>query len=385
MNEYKLREIIEIHNGKDYKHLNHGHIPVYGSGGVMTYVDTALFNGESILLPRKGTLDNIMYVDGEFWTVDTMYWATVKASFAYPKYVYLYLTLLDLSSKDSGSTLPSMTYDSYYDVPIKLPDYDTQVKNADAIFVLTNKIDNNNKISVELESLAKTVYDYWFLQFDFPNEEGKPYKSSGGKMVYNEELKREIPEGWEIKELLSLCTWQSASQPPKSEFVYQPKEGYVRFIQNRDFESDANITYIPLRASTKTSNRYDILIDKYGDKTAGTLRCGLDGAFNVALGKLVVNLDNAQEYIRNYLSTQEMFYYLHNACLASTRSSLNETVLTGILVPIPLYSLRARYEEYNKMLLDKIFAIRKENKELASLRDWLLPMLMNGQISFVEN
>lgn len=194
--EYALKDLLVIKNGKDYKGLSEGKTPVYGTGGIMTFVNDKLHSGESILLPRKGTLDNIIYVNGDFWTVDTMYWSIIDTKNAYPKYLYLYLSLLDLSSKDSGSTLPSMTFDSYYSVPIKLPSLDKQKEIADFIFHILAKIKNNNKINAELESMAKTLYDYWFLQFEFPNENGKPYKSSGGKMVWSEELKREIPEGW---------------------------------------------------------------------------------------------------------------------------------------------------------------------------------------------
>ena len=203
-NLVKLKELLEIKNGSDYRNYDIGDVPVYGSGGVMTYINKALYNGESILLPRKGTLDNIMYVKGRFWTVDTMYWTIVDSSKTYPKYLFCYLSLLDLSCRDSGSTLPSMTLDAYYDLPIVLPEYAIQKKIGDFYFLLTNKIDNNNKIISELKSMTKTIYDYWFLQFDFPDENGKPYKSSGGNMVWNEELKREIPEGWEVRELGSL-------------------------------------------------------------------------------------------------------------------------------------------------------------------------------------
>ena len=87
-----------------------------------------------------------------------------------------------------------------------------------------------------LEQQAKLIYDYWFTQFDFPDENGKPYCSSGGKMVWNKKLKRNIPENWNVVPLLKLVSWESNSQPPKSEFVYEPKEGYVRFIQNRDYD-----------------------------------------------------------------------------------------------------------------------------------------------------
>jgi len=164
--EYKLKDLLVIKNGKDYKNLQEGSVPVYGTGGVMTYVNDKLYSGESILLPRKGSLENITYVNGNFWTVDTMYWSIVNETIAYPKYLYLYLSLLDLSKKDSGSTLPSMTFDSYYSVPVRLPSKDKQKEIANFIFQIIEKIEKNNEIIRELESMAKTLYDYWFLQFE---------------------------------------------------------------------------------------------------------------------------------------------------------------------------------------------------------------------------
>ena len=205
MNNYKLRDLLTIHNGKDYRKLASGKIPVYGTGGLMTYVNDFLYDGESILLPRKGTLDNIMYVSSKFWTVDTMYWTVVNSEIVYPKYLYYYLSLLDLSAKNTGSVLPSMTYDSYYDLDIQLPTLDYQVKVADYISNIDSKITNNKDISKQLESMAKTIYDYWFLQFEFPDKDGKPYKSNGGKMIWNDQLKQEIPGGWEVKELQDLA------------------------------------------------------------------------------------------------------------------------------------------------------------------------------------
>ncbi|MGO1327433.1 MAG: restriction endonuclease subunit S, partial [Streptococcus thermophilus] len=199
--EFKLCELLKIYNGTKYDHLNKGDIPLYGSGGLMSHVDEALYSGEAILLPRKGTLSNIMYVNESFWTVDTMYYAVVNDKLADAFYLYSYLSQLDLSNLDSGSTLPSMTKSAYESIVVKLPDLKIQKAVATILFNIRKKLETNNKINQELEAMAKTLYDYWFVQFDFPDQNGKPYKSSGGKMVYNPELKREIPEGWGLEKL----------------------------------------------------------------------------------------------------------------------------------------------------------------------------------------
>ena len=198
MRRYKLKDLLTIKNGSDYRHLSNGHVPVYGSGGLMCFVDRAISNKCSILLPRKGTLDNIMFVDEPFWTVDTMYWSEVKEDIVEPYYLYNYLKVLKFDGIRTGSTLPSMTSSAYYDIPINLPDYNKQKRVSNILKLLDKKIALNNKINQELEQMAKTLYDYWFVQFDFPDEKGRPYKSANGKMVYHEVLKREIPVGWEV-------------------------------------------------------------------------------------------------------------------------------------------------------------------------------------------
>ena len=150
MNKYKLSELIKIKNGSDYKKLNKGCVPVYGTGGIMTYVDKWLYDGESVLLPRKGSLDNILYVNGKFWTVDTMYWTEINTEKVYPQYLYYYLSLLDLSCRDTGSTLPSMTFDAYYELEVMLPNKEEQKKVLDILVPIEEKIKANSQINDNL-------------------------------------------------------------------------------------------------------------------------------------------------------------------------------------------------------------------------------------------
>lgn len=244
-------------------------------------------------------------------------------------------------------------------------------KNINNGIILTNKINDN------LEQQLRTIYDYWFTQFDFPDENGNPYRSSGGKMVWNNELKREIPEGWSVVPILDYVTWESNSQPPKSEFSYVPKEGYIRFIQNRDYDSDGYMTYIPYKRSLSIADRFDILMDKYGD--AGATRYGIAGAFNVALGKIAVHNPIMQEYIRSWLSSTPIYSYLHNACMASTRASLSESNLALLKMLLPAKPVLVKYQEIAHKIRSLILKNADESRQCIALRDWLLPMLMNGQ------
>lgn len=148
--KYKLKELLTIKNGKDHKHLSTGLYPVYGSGGVMRFCDSYLYDSPSILLPRKGSLGNIQYVDVPFWTVDTIYYTEVDNSKANTYYLYRYLKLLDLSNLDSGTGVPSMTFESYYNVEVKLPDLNTQNFVANVLQLLDRKIAVNREINRNL-------------------------------------------------------------------------------------------------------------------------------------------------------------------------------------------------------------------------------------------
>ena len=179
--------------------------------------------------------------------------------------------------------------------------------------------------------------------------------------------------------ILEVTFWETNSQPPKSEFVYSPKPGYIRFIQNRDYDSNEHITYIPKTKSLSIVNRFDILMDKYGD--AGTVRYGIEGAFNVALAKIGVKKENMLEYVRCFLSSKPVYNYLHNACMASTRASLNEENIKPLHILLPPDELLTLFENKVHLMRQAILKNIDENEKLVEARNELLPMLMNGQVS----
>ena len=305
-----------------------------------------------------------------------------------PKYLYYFLknsstvAELQLLAETRSGTFPQITFSEVANLTIPVPSLAVQEVIVQTMQCLEDKITCNEQINDNLEQQAKLIYDYWFTQFDFPDENGKPYCSSGGKMVWNEQLKRNIPENWNVVPLLKLVSWESNSQPPKSEFVYEPKEGYVRFIQNRDYDSDTHITYIPRTKNLSIVDRFDILMDKYGD--AGAVRYGIEGAFNVALGKICVHNPNYREYIRSFLGSDGIYKFLHNSCMASTRASLSEANLAILNVVVPDEKIILDYENFLHKIRVSILKNKDETVELINLRDWLLPMLMNGQATIAD-
>lgn len=384
MTEFKLKELLEIKNGKDCKHLSEGNIPVYGSGGLMKYVNKALYQGESILLPRKGSLANIQYVNETFWTVDTIYYSIVDKDKAEPYFLYYYLKQLDLSHLNTGTGVPSMTFGAYYDVPIKLPNLEAQKKITKVLSDLDSKIELNNKINTELESMAKLIYDYWFVQFDFPDENGKPYKSSGGLMVYNEALKREIPEGWEVSYFGDIVQQINDNIEPNEypTLPYLPIDKLpTKRLYYDEYESrnEANSSLLRFKED-------DILLGAmrvYFHRVCNAIEDGISRSTMMVLRPKDVLHKN---YSLFTLNREEAIKY---ATKNSTGSSIPYAKWNNGLEKYKVCVTNdiTLFEEFNKIvdpILNDFKVLSKQNQKLVELRDWLLPMLMNGQVRVGE-
>ena len=376
MKEYKLSQLLEIKNGKDHKELPNGDYPVFGSGGVMRYVNEYLYDKPSILLPRKGSLNNIQYCDVPFWTVDTLYYTEVNEKIACPYYLYNYLCLLDLSGLDTGTGVPSMTFDSYYNIKVLLPEIEEQKRVASVLQNLDHKIALNRQINDNLEAMAKQLYDYWFVQFDFPNEEGKPYKSSDGAMVWNEKLKREIPEGWNVANVFDELSVQYGFPFSTELFTEEPTS--IPVVRIRDILENSVSAYSEEEVDEKYKlQKQDLLV-------------GMDGNFHMnywndnvsylnqrsvrlrAKSKSTVSIMQAKYDIAPYIKAKEL------RAKGSTVGHLSDKDLKELFVLVcPNTDFRNKFDS----ILAEIIENRCEMIELTKQRDELLPLLMNGQAS----
>jgi type I restriction enzyme S subunit len=258
----------------------------------------------------------------------------------------------------------------------------TQQKIAKVLSDLDAKIDLNNKINTELEAMAKTLYDYWFVQFDFPDANGKPYKTIGGKMVWNEELKREIPEGWEVLPLFEGMDVQYGFPFDTNTFTDDITQKPV--IRIRDILENTISTY-----STQ-------VVDEKYRLYKGDLLIGMDGNFHLNFwDKDGAYLNQRSVRIRtkdtNEVSNFQALFQLTPYIKAreqnvsrTTVGHLSDKDLKRLFVINPIKSGTFNPKETFDSMLSKIISNRIQNQELASLRDWLLPMLMNGQVSVGE-
>ncbi|NGM61969.1 hypothetical protein G5B30_08575 [Sphingobacterium sp. SGG-5] len=271
-------------------------------------------------------------------------------------------------------------------------DISTQQKIASVLSALDDKIELNNKINAELEAMAKMLYDYWFVQFDFPDEDGKPYKSSGGKMVHNNVLKREIPESWGDKSLREICYVNSKQVNSK----YEGK--YINYLDTSNITknklggiSNFHVSRRPSRAQ-RLVDKDDIIYSTVRpiQQHFGILKMPLEDMV-VSTGFTVLSHKQNSKFndiLYMYLSSDEIIIRLQNIAQnrVSSYPSISADDILSLSMPWPL-------EENSIMLIaeqlgrchEKIHLNQRQNKELAQLRDWLLPMLMNGQVKIGDN
>ena len=262
-------------------------------------------------------------------------------------------------------------------------------RNAkEIISVLENidsKIDNNNAIAAELEGMAKDLYDYWFVQFDFPDENGKPYKSSGGKMVWNEELKREIPEGWEVSQLKDICFLRNGINYDKNEVGDADfKIANVRNIKASTFLMDLNDFYV-IHLKKEKAKQYslkpeDIVIARSG--TPGAIRLVQNPKNDTIFCGFIICCTPKVAKYRNYMAYTLKLFEGTSATKTggSILQNVSQDTLNSLILCIPPDELIEKFNIMITSILEEIQNTINESRELTSLRDFLLPMLMNGQV-----
>jgi len=332
-------------------------------------VDTILYSTVRPNQEHFGFVDNLvdnLIVSTGFTTID------VIDEDIYPKYLYYKLTqnyitdYLHTIGMNSVSSYPSISPNDLGALKFKFPVYKKQKQIAKVLSDLDSKIELNNKINTELESMAKLIYDYWFVQFDFPNENGKPYKSSGGKMVYNEALKREIPEGWEVKVLGDYASIK------KGKLITEKKantDGKIKVVSaGKDFsyfhsESNYDANTITISASGASAGFINFWREPIFANDCTTIRGNNLADTLQLLGFLQMRQD-----------------YIFQQARGSAQPHVYPKDIEGLKIAIPPKEVIKQYGTLVVSGNTKISNNLKENQKLAKLRDWLLPMLMNGQV-----
>lgn len=311
--------------------------------------------------------------------------------------IYIYNILRDNKITDylgniadtAVSSYPSISSNDLRDLEIDiLEDLEEQKQIGNFLLSIDKQINTNNEINAELESMAKTLYDYWFLQFEFPNENGKPYKSSGGKMVWNEELKREIPEGWEVKKVLD-CSNVVSGYPFKTETYTNEGKYNIYTIGNVqdgyiDNTCPNKINFIPKDLDERCVLRpLDIIMSLTGNVG----RVGLVYTKNALLNQRVLKVIPFDEY-RNFLyllfRNSSFINVMQRIASGTSQKNLSPNQVCDFTFAVPNKEILDLFNKKINGFMEAIVNNLTQNQELALLRDFLLPLLMNGQVTFKE-
>lgn len=323
-----------------------------------------------ILVTSEAPAGEVLYWDSDEKVVvgQRLYALRINPLIANPLYMSYYLKSpkgqMEINKNLTGSTVFGISQKTFDNIVVDLPNQATQIRIGQILKAIDDKISNNTAINAELEAMAKTIYDYWFLQFEFPDENGKPYKSSGGKMVWNEELKREIPAKWTLihcKDILDVVTG-------KEDANFATENGKYPFFTCSSAISQCD--------EWKFEGKM-LLIAGNGDFNVKYY----DGKCN-AYQRTYVLIPRNERYIgvlyQNAIDQLDAFK-------KGSNGSIVKFITKGDVENIPL--LIPNNEQLLiplNEILDQIECRKRENQELASLRDFLLPLLMNGQVGFID-
>ena len=374
-----------------------GLYPVFGGNGLRGFTDSYNEDGSFFFIGRQGAkCGNVHYHVGKAYMTEH---AVVGIASADNDAIYLAykLSLLNLGKLQGQSAQPGLAVGTLANVEIDVPSSLEQKKIGKLLYSLDQKIALNTRMNAELEAMAKQLYDYWFVQFDFPDENGNPYKSSGGKMVYNSTLKREIPAGWEVTSIGDLITTErgiSYSTPNISSGNGVPMLNLATFMPGGgDYKASGLKHYLGDYPPSKVLKPYDLIMCNT-QQTAIKFETDIIGRAmlvpDIFEGDIVFShhvniIKTKNDDLKYYLLYLFNSDYYHKYISGYT----NGTNILGLSFNgVSEYNLEmppdAILEQFASLILDiakKKSLIFKESSNLTNLRDSLLPMLMNGQVT----
>ena len=350
-NKFALSELATIKYGKNQKKVlsESGNVPIYGTGGLMGYATTALYDEPSVLIGRKGTIGKVKYVEHPFWTVDTLFYTIVNTDIVLPKYLYYIMSLIDLNNYNEGTTIPSLRTETLNRLEFNIPDLEEQRKILSCLNPIDEKIELNNAINNNLEQQAQAIFKSWFIDFEpFSNRKPNDWSIStlgnvsimgaGGDKPQNvSPIKTDLYEYPIYSNGLSDEGLYGFTDKPKisEESVTVSARGTIGFVCLR------HIPYVPIVRLVTLIPKTEIISAKY-----------------------------------LYLWLKQ----LHIIGTGTTQQQLTVPDFQKTEILVPSQEIVTLFTSTVEPIFEKIWANQNENEKLSSLRDTLLPKLMSGEL-----
>jgi type I restriction enzyme S subunit len=374
---YKLSDALEIKYGKDHKKVQDGNIPIYGTGGIMRYGNQALYDKETILIPRKGSLNNIYYLNEPFWSVDTIFWSKINEDVAFPKYLFYNLKVLDFASMDVGSAIPSLTTELLKKIEIELPSLPEQKSIAQILSTIDDKIENNLAINKTLEEMAMALYKHWFVDFG-PFQNGEFVDSELGS----------IPKGWEVNKIGDIIETLGGGTPSTTKTEYW-ENGEILWYSPTDltrensmysFDSAKKINALGLqKSSAKLFPANSLLMSSRA--TIGLLTINTKEA-STNQGFITMLPNEKLSVYQLYFWTKHNMELIISKANGSTFKEISKSNFRDL--DIIVANDIEKYSEESKDIFEQIKNNTLENQTLIQLRDTLLPKLISGEVRLKE-
>lgn len=362
----------------------------YVSDDICSRLSQYVLREGDILFGRAGSIERHAYIDeryiGCFQGTNCIRIRCNNPDISRFVSYYLWLPIVKqrIENQTGGSILSYITSDLLEEIEIDLPDESTIKKVVTTLLLIDKKILNNNRINDNLQQMAKAIYDYWFTQFDFPDENGNPYRSSDGKMVWNDELKREIPAYWKatnIKELTSI-TW---GQCPDGKNILSRDEVGENLMDYCSGAGDMKSGFVvgckaKTDASKRVANTNDILVSiagKIGDM------CVVDHTISLGRAAMAYTANKESELMFLYLTLSKLNKKMTTISSGSIQKVINSDHINEFNFAYNETVVDSWSKTYNR-IFHQLIALSQENKELIALRDWILPILMNGQATISD-
>lgn len=311
----KLGDVINVHYGKALKadqRVSNGSVHVFGSSGIVGNHDKTLCSYPTIIIGRKGSVGAITWAPDGGWIIDTAYYVEIKDNNKLDlRYLFYILSGIDLTKKMITTSIPGLNRDDLYDTFIKLPPFEEQKRIVDLL-------DKAEGIRQKREQAIKLADD--FLRATFATMYGNPITN---------------PKKWPVHLMGEIIEFKGGNQPPKSDFIFEPKQGYIRLVQIRDFKSDKYATYIPQEKAKRIFEVDDVMIARYGPPVFQILR-GLSGSYNVALMKASPKENIRKGFIFYLLQLPEYHdVVVKNSERTAGQTGVNLELLNKFNVPLP--------------------------------------------------
>lgn len=382
---------------RDYKDKTSGY-PVYGTNGLIGYTEKYLSDKPGVIIGRKGAYRGVHYSNRPFFVIDTAYYLSPKIPQLNLRWAYYSLRNIDINSMDSGSAIPSTSRSDFYSIEVDLPDIYEQQEIANLLSVLDDKIELNNAINKNLEEMTQALFKRWFVDFEFPNENVEPYKSSGGE--FEESELGLIPRGWSVGTFQDLISDTVGGDWGKE----APQGNYTKEVSCIRGADIPEITkgllgkvpkrfILPKNATAKSLSHGDIIIEiSGGSPTQSTGRSVLIieevlNKFNTPLictnfCRVIKPIIGYSEFLYCYLSylyNEDVFFQYENGTTGIKNLDIG-SLLSVHKIVIPIKSVLQQYSAQYQAVYSTIQHLGRESDQLAQIRDTLLPKLMSGEI-----